>query len=90
MCFYNSVIKASVVKLTALLGAPRYDSNNGKDKVNFEWECKNEHGIFSIYDWKEYRSISKDEEIEWHIGGDSELLTNRMKTLLFQKTVAKN
>ena len=25
--------------------------------------------VFSVYDWKEYRSISLDEVIDWHIGG---------------------
>jgi hypothetical protein len=24
-----------------------------------------------VYDWKEYRQIDEDEEIEWHIGGHS-------------------
>ena len=62
---------ASVNELTLLLGTPQYQSNNGKDKVNFEWECETENGIFTIYDWKEYRSISTDEQIEWHIGGNS-------------------
>jgi hypothetical protein len=82
MCFYNSVITASVNQLTSLLGVPQYESNDGQDKVNFEWECQTEYGIFTIYDWKEYYAISKEEKIEWHIGGASKFLTNKMKTLL--------
>lgn len=44
--------------------------NTGDCKVNFEWELETESGkVFTIYDWKEYRSIGWDEEIEFHIGG---------------------
>jgi hypothetical protein len=25
--------------------------------------------VFYVYDWKEYRPISLDEVIDWHIGG---------------------
>jgi len=70
--FHNSTITASVNELIAALGEPQYQSNDGQDKVNFEWECETEEGdVFTIYDWKEYRSISTDEQIEWHIGGNS-------------------
>jgi hypothetical protein len=75
--FHNSVINASVNELIAVLGEPHYQSNDGQDKVNFEWDCETEDGdVFTIYDWKEYRSISKDESIEWHIGGNSGFVTS--------------
>jgi hypothetical protein len=47
--------------------------------------------IVTIYDWKEYRPISKDEVIEFHIGGHTlshtldaqkellEMISNRLK-----------
>ena len=70
--FHNSTITASVNELIAALGEPQYQSNDGEDKVNFEWDCETEEGdVFTIYDWKEYRPISKNEQIEWHIGGNS-------------------
>ena len=70
--FHNSTIMASVNELIAALGEPQYQSNDGQDKVNFEWDCETEDGdVFTIYDWKEYRAISTDEQIEWHIGGNS-------------------
>ena len=75
--FHNSTITASVNELIAALGEPQYQSNDGQDKVNFEWECETEEGdVFTIYDWKEYRSISTDEQIEWHIGGNSGFQTS--------------
>lgn len=75
--FHNSTITASVNELIAALGEPQYQSNDGQDKVNFEWECETEEGdVFTIYDWKEYRSISTDEQIEWHIGGNSGFTTS--------------
>jgi hypothetical protein len=75
--FHNSTIKASVNELIAAIGEPQYQSNDGQDKVNFEWDCETEDGdVFTIYDWKEYRSISKDEQIEWHIGGNSGFVTS--------------
>jgi hypothetical protein len=75
--FHNSTIRASVNELIAALGEPQYQANNGQDKVNFEWTCETDGGDeFSIYDWKEYRRISKDEQIEWHIGGTSGFQTS--------------
>ena len=68
--FHNNTILASVNELTAVMGEPDYSPNDGEDKVNFEWEMETEDGdIFTVYDWKEYRSIGLDEQIEWHIGG---------------------
>lgn len=74
--FHDTVISASVNELRAVLGPPAYDENSGKDKVNFEWEMETEDGEpFTVYDWKEYRRISQDEQIEWHIGGESRSVT---------------
>jgi hypothetical protein len=42
----------------------------------------------TIYDWKEYRRISEDETIEFHIGGNSELETIDAKIEL-QKLLSK-
>ena len=78
--------------LIDLYGQPTYLDNTGSDKTNFEWEMETDDGrVFSIYDWKEYRPISKDEVIEFHIGGNSishtldaqnellEMISNRLK-----------
>jgi hypothetical protein len=74
--FHDTVIRASVNELRQVLGPPACDENSGKDKVNFEWEMETEDGDpFTVYDWKEYRRISQDEQIEWHIGGGSRSVT---------------
>lgn len=90
---YHGVnITTTVQQLIDILGEPSSEHNDGEDKTNFDWNCitSNEH-IVTIYDWKEYRPISKDEVIEFHIGGFSlshtldaqkellEMISNRLK-----------
>jgi hypothetical protein len=68
--FFGTTIRTTVNNLIENIGEPNFEENSGKDKVNFEWELETESGkVFTIYDWKEYRSIGWDEEIEFHIGG---------------------
>jgi hypothetical protein len=70
--FHDVTIKTSVNELTRVLGEPTYQTNDGEDKVNFEWVCETIDGdVVTIYDWKEYRSIDENEEIEFHLGGHS-------------------
>jgi hypothetical protein len=74
--FHDVTIITTVNELTRVLGEPEYKGNDGEDKVNFEWECERENGdVITIYDWKNYRSIGLDEEIEFHLGGRSQLIT---------------
>jgi hypothetical protein len=66
-----------VNQLIKVLGEPDYDGNTGEDKTNFEWDMELDSGdVFTVYDWKEYRMIDIDEEIEWHIGGRSFVITD--------------
>ena len=75
--FHDSVVVASVNQLIKVLGEPDYDGNTGEDKTNFEWDMElNSGDVFTVYDWKEYRMIDIDEEIEWHIGGRSFVITD--------------
>ena len=74
--FHGAVFHASVNELKKILGTPVYADNSGNDKVNFEWEMETEDGQpFTVYDWKEYRALDADEEIEWHIGGHNKTTT---------------
>jgi hypothetical protein len=78
--FHDSVIKTTVNKLVNALGKAQYIDNTGEDKVNFSWDCETKDGeVFTIYDWKEYRSIDLDETIEFHIGGDNKIVTEKAK-----------
>lgn len=76
--FHNSTVNATVNQLRKILGEPLFEDNKGDDKVNFEWELETEDGeVFTVYDWKEYRSISEDEVINWHIGAKHWTVSNR-------------
>ena len=75
--FHDSIVIASVDQLTHVLGEPACDSNTGEDKVNFEWEMELESGeVFTVYDYKEYRMLRADEQVEWHIGGFDKATTD--------------
>ena len=74
--FHNHTFQATVSELRQILGEPYSESNDGQDKVNFYWVMETEDDqVFTVYDWKEYRPLSEDEIIEWHIGGHSSLVT---------------
>ncbi len=76
--FHGSVIKCTVSDLRSILGEPRYQGNDGTDKVNFDWVMETESGdVFSVYDWKEYRTLGENEIIEWHVGGHSVEVTDQ-------------
>ena len=36
-----------------------------------------EGDVFTVYDWKEYRSLNENELIEWHIGGANKYATEQ-------------
>lgn len=75
--FHDSTVTATVDQLIHVLGQPDDDSNTGEDKVNFEWCMELESGeVFTVYDWKEYRMLSTDEQVEWHIGGFDKATTD--------------
>jgi hypothetical protein len=74
--FHNTTITTTINELTRVLGEPSYTGDFSEDKVTVEWICERENGdVITIYDWKEYRSIGKDEKIEFHLGGHSQLIT---------------
>ncbi|NDA77601.1 MAG: hypothetical protein EBY07_07340 [Actinobacteria bacterium] len=76
-------------QLIKVLGEPDYDGNTGEDKTNFEWDMELDSGdVFTVYDWKEYRMIDIDEEIEWHIGGRSFVITDEAANQI-QKAISK-
>jgi hypothetical protein len=73
--FHNHTFIASVNQIEKILGKASYEQNGGW-KVNFEWVAETNSGhIFTIYDYKEYRTIFLDESIRWHIGGHSGSIT---------------
>lgn len=70
----------SLIDLANKLEADYYDGNTGEDKTNFDFEFETDSGIyFTVYDWKEYRSIDLSETVEFHIGGKSRSDTEAAK-----------
>lgn len=69
--FYDHTIRATVNDLIQVCGKP-YEHGDPNDKVQYEWLMETENGtVFTIYDWKEYRTFSENDVIAWHIGGNS-------------------
>jgi hypothetical protein len=65
--FHNHTFTATVDDLRNVLGQPKFESNDGQDKVNFDWIMETEDGEpFTVYDWKEYRPLPEDEVIDVH------------------------
>jgi hypothetical protein len=82
--FHDSVISETLTNLISVLGEPNYYGNDVEDKVNFELEMETEDvTVFTVYDWKQYRSISDHEVIEWHIGGKSRSDTEKARQEIF-------
>jgi hypothetical protein len=70
--FHDTTFTAAVADLRKILGEPQCEQNDGQDKCNFDWTMETEDGtVFTVYDWKEYRRLEEDEDIEWHVGGRS-------------------
>ena len=67
--FHFDTIVATPNKLIELLGEPTYDTNDGADKVNLEWELTLDDGtFFTLYDWKQYRELQPNGTYTFHIG----------------------
>jgi hypothetical protein len=78
--FHFTVIRTTVHTLKQLLGEPTWGDNTGKDKVNYEWEMETSDGdVFTVYDWKEYKSLDEHEIIDFHIGGHNKDITEQAK-----------
>lgn len=84
--FHDVTITTSINELVRLLGEPTYVGESLIDKVTVEWVCETVEGyVITIYDWKEYRWIDKDEKIEFHLGG-----RNKFHTLVAKDEIIDN
>lgn len=81
--FHGTTIVTTVGKLIKLFPNSYDDNNDGSDKVNYDFTLETSDGdVFTIYDWKYYRPIGNDEEIEFHIGGKNSSVTEQAKAEL--------
>ena len=69
-------------RVARVLGDPIRFKPEDDDKIRVEWDIKFEDGaVATIYDWKEYNR--KPEEVtNWHIGGNSFDVVQRVYDLL--------
>lgn len=66
--FYNKTITATLDELIRIIGEPYYNANCGTKTSNYQWFLVTENGIpFVVYDYKERKSLKKDEPVEWRI-----------------------
>ena len=83
--FHDVTIKTSINQLTKVLGEPSIQDNTGEDKVNVEWDVITKDNIVgTIYDWKEYRKLGKNEIVQFHIGGNNKEDTLKIKSELMK------
>jgi hypothetical protein len=77
--FHGITIRATGNQLSKIVG--EYSKlKSGDGKVTFQWILENEdEEIITIYDWKMYREVGIDEEIEWNIGGHNKQSTEKAK-----------
>jgi hypothetical protein len=79
-------IKSTLNLLRKVLGEPQYFDNTGEDKTNVDYVCETEDGdVFTIYDWKVYRSIGDDEVINFHIGAHTDRIAFNAKQELHKQ-----
>ena len=78
--FHGVEIRTSVNRLKKVVGEPQWEDNSGYDKVNFDWTCETIDGdVFTIYDWKHYRSLGANEIVNFHIGSHRGYVSNQAK-----------
>lgn len=83
--FHNVTITCTPQQLIDLLGPAQWGGNDGRDKANFDWVCETGNGIlFTIYDWKYYRPLDLNEEVAFHIGGESFTTTYQAREQLLK------
>ena len=81
--FHHDIVFATPNELRHVLGEPTYEENTGKDKINMEWRMQMPDGnVFTVYDYKEYKPLHPNGQVEWHIGGHDRFTTHLAKQLL--------
>jgi len=74
--FYSYTVSATLSELDTIFQTNYANETilDIKDKVQYEWTLELDNhldSVFTVYDWKAYRRILKDEIIIWHIGSES-------------------
>lgn len=80
--YHGIYITTTCGKLKKIMGEP---NGGGCSKVQRSWDCELPTGeVFTIYDWKEYRTIEEETIVDYHIGGFDKEVTIKAKRLLLK------
>lgn len=80
--FHYGIVKATAKEISKFLGkaSPGWD-----DKTTHEWRKKCGSVVFTVYDYKEYRRITANTLVEYHIGTkcpeDTGIIVEMLKSL---------
>jgi hypothetical protein len=67
---YFKCTAGELIGIAKKLGANYEDTNDGRDKTNFNFKFETSDGkVFTVYDWKYYHPLVMNEEIQFNIGG---------------------
>lgn len=81
--WHGDTVRATINQLYSVLGNPEYLGTTD-DKSQYDWVMETNNGdVFTVYDWKEYRFLNRDERIEWHIGGHNSNVTLQAQKELY-------
>lgn len=77
--FHEVTIRTTANQLLEVVGeCSKIKSGDGKTTI--QWILENEDNqVITIYDWKMFREVGMDEEIEWNIGGYTKESTEKAK-----------
>ena len=82
--FHGTIINAIPNQLIKSLGPPTY-MNSGDNKVTMEWVRELDNAeVFTIYDWKYFKTLDMEESIIWNIGGRNKEITDNAKNEIFE------
>ena len=91
-CDLKGYMRYSRSELESCFGTPHNVVDGTVDddgKVQYEWWVDINGTPVTIYDYKEYREVSEDEPILWHIGGENFGAVLKIQSLGFEKAVTR-
>lgn len=66
--FHDATVTSTVNEIASKLGIPFINYGYDGDKVTHEFNLELDGIVCTIYDWKEYRDVSEDDVLRFHIG----------------------
>lgn len=75
-----------LIQLCEKYDIPFFSQNDGEDKTNFDFAFNYNNELkFYVYDWKEYRTLSLSEYIDFNIGASDANESNKAVAVLLDE-----